>query len=136
MLHVRICAGGGWQQPFLPRFRFSVFRERFAWVRLDIRFSGTHFARTAADHVVPMSDLDASLTKVWLITHREAPDGRPLFASDMETSAQLLRVLDSSTSEVGPVPTGQKVIRSPLRAQTKAAGRNRPYLCSLNRRKA
>jgi hypothetical protein len=30
-----------------------------------------------------MSDLDASLTKAWLITHREEPDVLPLFASDI-----------------------------------------------------
>ena len=42
-------------------------------------FQGTHFARTVADHGVPMSDLDARLTKAWLITHREEPDVRPLF---------------------------------------------------------
>ncbi len=28
---------------------------------------------------VTMSDLDASLTKAWLITHRNEPDVRPLF---------------------------------------------------------
>jgi uncharacterized sulfatase len=28
---------------------------------------------------VTMSDLDASLTKAWLITHRDEPDVRPLF---------------------------------------------------------
>ena len=36
-------------------------------------------------------------TNAWLITHREEPDVRPLFASDIEPSAQLLRVLESST---------------------------------------
>ena len=44
-----------------------------------------------------MSDLDASLTKAWLITHREETDGRPLFDLTFEPSAQLLRVLESST---------------------------------------
>jgi uncharacterized sulfatase len=28
---------------------------------------------------ITMSDLDASLTKAWLITHRDKPDVRPLF---------------------------------------------------------
>ena len=72
----------------------AIAGKRIAGVRLSV-FRGTHFARTAADRVVPMSDLDVSLTKAWLITHREEPDVRPLFASDSEPSAQLLRVLES-----------------------------------------
>ena len=62
-----------------------------------IRDRGTHFARTAADHVVPMSDLDASLTE-GLADHASRRAGwTPVVRSDIEPSAQLFRVLESST---------------------------------------